>query len=45
MPSYEACMARSVLIPLPDRDFDVSQVDVAWKLLSEGGVEVLFATE
>ncbi len=34
-------MARCVLIPLPDRDFDVSEVDVAWKLLSEGGVEVL----
>lgn len=36
-------MAR-VLIPLPDRDFDVTEVSVPWKLLREAGHEVSFAT-
>lgn len=38
-------MTPSVLIPLPDRDFDVTEVAVPWKLLSERGVDVVFATE
>jgi putative intracellular protease/amidase len=37
-------MAR-VLFPLPDRDFDVTEVAVPWKLLREAGHEVVFATE
>ncbi|MEQ1701099.1 MAG: type 1 glutamine amidotransferase domain-containing protein, partial [Ilumatobacteraceae bacterium] len=37
-------MAR-VLLPLPDRDFDVTEVAVPWKLLREAGHEVVFATE
>lgn len=37
-------MAR-VLMPLPDRDFDVTEVAVPWKLLTEAGHEVVFATE
>src|SRR5678815_2704694 len=37
-------MAR-VLLPLPDRDFDVTEVAVPWKLLTEAGHEVVFATE
>jgi len=37
-------MAR-VWIPLPDRDFDVTEVSVPWKLLVEAGHEVVFATE
>ena len=37
-------MAR-VLIPLPDRDFDVTEVAVPWKLLTEAKHEVVFATE
>lgn len=37
-------MAR-VLVPLPDRDFDVTEVAVPWKLLSVAGHEVVFATE
>jgi putative intracellular protease/amidase len=37
-------MAR-VLVPLPDRDFDVTEVAVPWKLLVEAGHEVVFATE
>lgn len=39
-----ACMA-SVLLPLPDRDFDVTEVAVPWKLLVEAGHQVVFATE
>ena len=38
-------MARSVLVPLPDRDFDVTEVAVPWKLLSESGFDVIFASE
>ncbi|MBA3463716.1 MAG: DJ-1/PfpI family protein [Deltaproteobacteria bacterium] len=34
-----------VLFPLPDRDFDVTEVAVPWKLLGEAGHEVVFATE
>ena len=32
-------------MPLPDRDFDVTEVAVPWKLLREAGHEVVFATE
>ena len=38
-------MTGAVLVPLPDRDFDVTEVAVPWKLLDEAGVEVVFATE
>ncbi len=34
-----------VVFPLPDRDFDVTEVAVPWKLLIEAGHEVVFATE
>ena len=34
-----------VAFPLPDRDFDVTEVAVPWKLLIEAGHEVVFATE
>ena len=37
-------MARAI-IPLPDRDFDTTEVAVPWKLLTEAGHEVGFATE
>jgi putative intracellular protease/amidase len=37
-------MAR-VLFPLPDRDFDVTEVAVPWRLLREAGHEPVFATE
>ena len=37
-------MAR-VLVPLPDRDFDVTEVAVPWRLLTRAGHEVVFATE
>lgn len=34
-----------VLIPLPDRDFDVTEVAVPWRLLTRAGHRVVFATE
>lgn len=37
-------MAR-VLIPLPDRDFDVTEVAIPWWVLRERGHDVIFATE
>jgi putative intracellular protease/amidase len=37
-------MAR-LLFPLPDRDFDLTEVAVPWKLLREAGHDVVFATE
>ena len=37
-------MAR-VLVPLPDHDFDVTEVAVPWRLLKSGGHQVVFATE
>ncbi len=38
-------MTRAILMPLPDRDFDVTEVAVPWKLLTEAGYSVVFATE
>ncbi len=38
-------MAKTVLVPLPDRDFDVTEVAVPWTLLVEAGHNVQFATE
>lgn len=35
----------SVWIPLPDTDFDVTEVAVPWKLLTRAGHRVTFATE
>lgn len=37
-------MAR-IWLPLPDTDFDVTEVAVPWKLLTDAGHEVVFATE
>jgi len=34
-----------VLIPLPDRDFDTTEVAVPWRLLGDRGHEVVFATQ
>jgi putative intracellular protease/amidase len=34
-----------VLIPLPDRDFDVTEVAVPWRLVTQAGHDVIFATE
>lgn len=35
----------TVLFPLPDRDFDVTEVAVPWRLLRDAGHEPVFATE
>lgn len=37
-------MAR-VLMPLPDRDFDITEASVPWRMLTDAGHEVVFATE
>ena len=34
-----------VLIPLPDRDFDVTEVAVPWRVLTDAGHDPVFATE
>ncbi|MER0484738.1 type 1 glutamine amidotransferase domain-containing protein [Streptomyces sp. Edi2] len=34
-----------VLMPVPDRDFDVTEVAVPWRLLTDAGHRVVFATE
>jgi putative intracellular protease/amidase len=34
-----------VLLPLPDRDFDVTEVAVPWRIMRDAGHEVVFATE
>jgi len=34
-----------ILLPLPHRDFDVTEVAVPWHVLSRAGHEVVFATE
>ncbi len=35
----------TVLIPIPDRDFDPTEVAVSWRVLSDNGHRVVFATE
>jgi hypothetical protein len=39
-----AIMAR-VLIPIPDRDFDPTEVAITWRVLRERGHAITFATE
>jgi putative intracellular protease/amidase len=34
-----------VLLPLPDRDFDVTEVAVPWSILRDAGHDIVFATE
>jgi putative intracellular protease/amidase len=34
-----------IVIPLPDRDFDTTEVSVPWRLLTRAGHDVVFATE
>ena len=35
----------TVLMPIPDRDFDPTEVAVSWRVLTENGHRVIFATE
>ena len=38
-------MTKKILIPLPDNDFDLTEVAVPWKLLSQNNYTIFFATE
>jgi putative intracellular protease/amidase len=38
-------MSVRILVPLPDHDFDVTEVSVPWRLLIDAGHETVFATE
>jgi putative intracellular protease/amidase len=38
-------MAKQVIIPLPDRDFDPTEVSIPWKYFIEAGLHVTFSTE
>jgi len=38
-------MRRTIWMPLPDRDFDLTEVSVPWKLFTDAGHRVVFATE
>ncbi len=38
-------MAKPILLPVPDRDFDATEVAVPWRLLTRAGHRVVFATE
>ena len=38
-------MPTRILLPLPDRDFDATEVSVPWHLLTCAGMQVVFATE
>jgi putative intracellular protease/amidase len=38
-------MVCTIWMPLPDRDFDLTEVAVPWKLFTEAGHRVLFASE
>jgi putative intracellular protease/amidase len=38
-------MPTRILLPVPDRDFDATEVSVPWRLLTRAGLEVVFATE
>jgi putative intracellular protease/amidase len=36
---------KKILIPLPDKDFDLTEVAVPWKLFKNKGYHIVFATE
>ena len=38
-------MPSTILMPLPDRDFDVTEVAVPWHVLMQAGHQMVFATE
>lgn len=38
-------MAKQVIIPLPDKDFDTTEVSIPWKHFVEAGLHVTFSTE
>ena len=38
-------MMKSILIPLPDIDFDTTEVAIAWQIFSRNNLKVVFSTE
>src|SRR5713226_8249052 len=38
-------MTKKVIIPLPDNDFDTTEVSIPWKYFVDAGFEVTFSTE
>jgi protease I len=40
----ECFMNKKVLIPLPTKHFDPSEVAIPWKYLNQAGIEIVFAT-
>ncbi|MDB5226069.1 MAG: putative intracellular protease/amidase [Bacteroidota bacterium] len=36
---------KKALIPIPDKDFDTTEVALTWKIFKENGIDVSFATE
>ncbi len=42
---YAGAMRPSVLIPLATSDFDPTEVAVPWRVATDAGIEVIFATE
>jgi len=38
-------MTPKILIPIPDKDFDLTEVAVPWKRFTENNYQVVFATE
>src|SRR5919204_3070263 len=43
-PSHHG-MRKRIFVPLPDRDFDPTEAAVPWRLLTDAGHEIVFATE
>lgn len=38
-------MSKRIIVPLPDKDFDTTEVAIPWKHFIEAGFEVTFSTE
>jgi len=36
--------SKKVLIPIPDKDFDTTEVALTWKILKQNNIEITFAT-
>ena len=37
-------MMKKILIPIPANDFDPTEAAIPWKILSENGINITFAT-
>jgi putative intracellular protease/amidase len=38
-------MTPRIIIPIPDRDFDATEVSIPWKMFTQNAFEVVFSTE